>query len=197
MQVVRFKNMITISSNFIGNFKLGDNIVHNLNILRELCASQKNGNANQQRLLRKPIILIIASVAEALLFDLYLRIENYTNEGVPNIPDEVLEEIRTKTIDEFAKYISNARSKSLLGADLELYDDLDELRKLRNRIHIQNTKNHFESDDRAAFNRDRQTAAERTLEILIKTIERDYTRVGVGGFVGDFILPWNDHATLA
>jgi hypothetical protein len=189
--------MITTSSNFMGSFKLGDNIVYNLSVLRELYALQEAGNANQTELLRKPIILVIASIAEALLFDLYLRIEHYTNEGVPNIPNDVLEEIRTKTIDEFSKYIANAKSKSLLGTDPALYDALDELRKLRNRIHIQNTKNHFEPDDRVAFNSVRQTAAERTLEILMKTMERDYTRVGIAGFVDDFILPWSDHATLA
>ena len=143
--------------------------------------------------MRKPIILLIASIAEALLFDLYLRIEHYTNEGVPNIPNKVLDEIRTKTIDEFAKYIHNARSKSLLGADADLYDNLHELRKLRNRIHIQNTKNHFEPDDGAAFSSARQTIAEKTLERLMKIMERDYTRVGVGGFVGEFILPWDEH----
>lgn len=70
----------------MGSFKLGDNIVHNLNILRALYAFQNAGDPNQQRLLRKPIILLIAFIAEAVLFDLYLRIEEYTNEGVPNIP---------------------------------------------------------------------------------------------------------------
>ena len=185
--------MITISSNFMGSFKLGDNIVYNLAVLRELYAQQGAGNNSQKGLLRKPIILVIASVAEALLFDLYLRIEHYTTEGVPNIPDHVLEEIRAKTIDEFAKYIANAKSKSLLRSDSRLYDDLDELRKLRNRIHIQNTKGHFEPDDPAAFNADRQIAAERALETLMKIMERDYARVGIEGFVDDFVLPWRSH----
>ena len=189
--------MTTISSNFIGVFKLGDNIVYNLSVLRELYSLQEAGNATRKELLRKPIILLIASVAEAILFDLYLRIEKYTKEGVPNIPDEVLEEIRTKDIDEFSKYISNAQSKRLLGANPEIYSQLDDLRKLRNRIHIQNTKNQFEPDDQVAFNSDRQVVAEQALEDLMKIMERDYTRVGIERFVEDFILPWSNHVSLA
>ena len=188
--------MITISSNFIGSFKLGDNIVHNLAILKELYGFQETGRANQKALLRKPIIVIIGSIAEAILYDLYLRIKGYTREGVQNIPEDVLEEIRTKTIDEFAKYIANARSKDLLGTDPGLYENLDELRKLRNRIHIQNTKNHFELDDGKAFNYGRQITAERTLEVLMKTMAWNYARLDIQQFVEDFTLPWDDHTTV-
>ena len=188
--------MITISSNFMGNFKLGDNINHNLKILRKLYSVQETGTPDQQMLMRKPIIVLIASIAEALLFDLYLKVEHFTIEGVPSIPAEVLEEIRTKTIDQFAKYIDNAKSKSLLGSDTDIYDKLHKLRKLRNRIHIQNSKNHFEPDDEVAYSSARQTVAEKTLEYLMKLMERDYTREGVEGFVGDCILPWDDHITL-
>lgn len=188
--------MITISSNFIGSFKLGDNIKHNLEALKELYAVQETGSSTQQKLMRKPIIVLIASIAEALLFDLYLKIEHFTIEGVPSIPEEVLEEIRTKTLDQFNNYIDNARSKSLLGPDADIYENLHELRKLRNRIHIQNTDNHFEPDDGIAFSKARQTAAEKTLEHLMKLMERDHTRVGVDDFVGGFILSWDDHITL-
>ena len=188
--------MITISSNFIGSFKLGDNIVYNLEILSEFYSNQNSGNVRQQKLMRKPIIVLIASIAEAILFDLYLRIENFTREGVPNIPEAVLEEIRTKTLDQFAKYIDNSKSKNLLVGCPDIYDNLHTLRMLRNRIHIQNSKNHFEPDDEAAFTSDRQNTAEITLECLMKIMERDYTRSGVGSFVDDFVLPWCDHVTI-
>ncbi len=182
----------------MGSFKLGDNVAYNLDTLIELYSIQNAGNHRQQALLRKPIIVLIGSIAEALLFDLYLRIEHYTSEGVPNIPKHILEDIRTKTIDEFAKYIDNARSKNLLGVDPQIYDDLHELRKLRNRVHIQNTKNHFEPDDRKAFNSTRQTTAEKTLEKLMKILEKEYARTAsaVKGHVRPFRLPWNDHVAI-
>jgi hypothetical protein len=182
--------MVTISSGFIGSFKLGDNIVHNLDVLRELYATQKAGTPKQQELLRKPIIVAIASIAEAVLFDLYLRINSFTREGVVNIPQAVLDEIRTKTIDEFAKYIDNAKSKSLLGPNPSIYDALTELRKLRNRIHIQNTRSHFEPDEIDAYNATRQSAAEDTLETLLKYMEHAYPRTADKKCVADFVLPW-------
>lgn len=186
--------MITISSGFIGNFKLGDNIVHNLAILRELYGCQATGSEELCELLRKPIVLLIASVTEAVLFDLYLRISQFTREGVANIPDEILDEIRNKTIDEFAKYIDNARSKSLLGTDTALYDALHELRKLRNRVHIQNTKSHFEDDESEAFNAARQLCAEQTLEKVMQFMENKYPRK-MQKHVEDFVLPWDSHIT--
>lgn len=184
--------MVTYSSGFIGSFKLGDNIVHNLAILRELYAIQKSGTQEQSQLLRKPIVVLIGSIAEAILYDLYVvKISTFTHEGVPNIPQDVLEEIRTRTIDEFARYIANARSKSLLGSASNLYDSLEELRKLRNRVHIQNTKRHFEPDESDAFNDRRQNEAEATLEQLIAYMCNNHLRTASRQCVTDFVLPWD------
>lgn len=177
----------------MGSFRLGDNIVHNLGTLKVLYEVQNNGSYEVRKFLRKPIIVTIGSIAEAVLYDLYLRINSYVLEGVPNIPESVIEEIRTKTIDEFAKYITNAKSKNLLGEDPSIYDALDELRKLRNRVHIQNSKNHFESGEWDAFSLNRQRSSEKTLERLLTIMESKYTRKGVGGFVGSFELPWEPH----
>ncbi|MEX0332158.1 MAG: hypothetical protein AB3N64_12105 [Puniceicoccaceae bacterium] len=185
--------MKTICSDFMGSFRLGDNIVHNLGTLKVLYEVQNNGSYEVRKFLRKPIIVTIGSIAEAVLYDLYLRINSYVLEGVPNIPESVIEEIRTKTIDEFAKYITNAKSKNLLGEDPSIYDALDELRKLRNRVHIQNSKNHFESGEWDAFSLNRQRSSEKTLERLLTIMESKYTRKGVGGFVGSFELPWEPH----
>lgn len=184
--------MVTYSSGFVGSFKLGDNIIHNLAILRELFAVQNSGTPEQAALLRKPIVVLIGAIAEAILYDLYVvKISTFTREGVPTIPQDLLDEIRTKTIDEFAKYIANAQSNSLLGATSDLYDSLDELRKLRNRVHIQNTKCHFEPDELDAFNEERQIEAEKTLERLIAYMSTNHLRSASKKYVADFVLPWN------
>lgn len=83
----------------------------------------------------------------------------------------------------------------LLGPPTEaIYDDLDQLRKLRNRVHIQNDKKHFEPNDSQAFSRDRQISAERTLEKLIKEISTNHPRpASASGHVSDFQLPWDEH----
>ncbi len=136
----------------------------------------------------------IGAVAEAIIHDLYVvKISTFTSEGVPNIPDDVLDDIRTKTIDEFAKYISNARSNKLLGDDSQIYEDLDNLRKLRNRIHIQNTKGHFERDEMDAYTSARQEMAERTLETLISHMVANHLRKESRQCVAELELPWSSH----
>lgn len=79
------KTNLKYSSGFIGDFKLGDNIVYNLSILREFYSVQSNGGATTE-LLRKPIVVFIGAIAEVILYDLYIKISDFTNEGVPNIP---------------------------------------------------------------------------------------------------------------
>lgn len=52
-----------------------------------------------------------------------------------------------------------------------VYDALDELRRLRNRVHIQNEQNDFERDDSAAFfTSERKLRAEKALEKTIKAL---------------------------
>jgi hypothetical protein len=190
--------MVTYSSGFIGSFKLGDNIVHNLAIIRELYAYQKSATQEQSQLLIKPIVVLIGSVAKAILYDLYVvKIAKFTNEGVPSIPQNVLEETRDKTIDDFAKYIDNARSKSLLGASSDLYDSLNELRKLRNRVHIQNARGHYEPDESVAFNEARQREAETTLEQMIAYMCANHLRTPKRQYVPEFELPWNTRLVAA
>jgi hypothetical protein len=117
-----------------------------------------------------------------------------TIEGVRGIATSVLTYVRGKKIDKLAEYIASAKKHSLLGPPTEsIYEDLDQLRKLRNRIHIQNEKNHFEPDDSRAFSLARQESSEQTLETLVKTISTNHPRpAGAQGFVADFELPWDE-----
>jgi len=121
--------------------------------------------------------------------------KTYTAEGVRGITASVLSYVRGKRIDKLEHYISSAKKHSLLGPPTEaIYDDLEQLRKLRNRVHIQNEKNDFEPNDSQAFSRDRQISAERTLERLMKVVSTNHPRAaGVGSHVNDFQLPWNEH----
>ncbi len=187
--------MFTVSSGFIGSFKLGDNINHNLRVLELLYRTQSTADPTDARLLQKPIIITIASICEAVLYDLHFRIRWYTAEGVQNIAKSVMDHVRTKNIDEFEKYIASARKHDLLEDDgFGVYDALEELRKLRNRIHIQNKKGHFEADERNAFTQARQKQAERCLEKVLKLLATKYARdASKQGYVDDFQLPWDEH----
>jgi hypothetical protein len=126
--------MVTINSNFIGNFKLGDNICFNLKILKTLYDYRKAVNAQKKSHLRKPIILLNVSVIEAVLHDFHGRVRTHTLEGVANLSDTVVAYIRGKKIDELEKYIVSAQRHDFFDqTNTSFYESLDDLRKLRNR----------------------------------------------------------------
>lgn len=181
--------MFTIRSSFIGSFKLGDNINHNLDVLALLYRHHDASTQQERRLLCKPIILLLVSIIEAVLHDFHGRIKLFTVEGVRNLPGEVIAHIRFVKIDQFGKYIVSARKHDFFDlADSEFYDRLDELRRLRNRIHIQNTKRDFEPDEINAFNSDRKWLAESVLEKTLRTMAAKFARNH--DHVRDFELPW-------
>ena len=119
--------MFVISSGFIGKFKLGDNINHNLKILTYLHQRQDDPTDHESQILRKPIIIIIGSICEAILYDLHKRMNENTVEGVKGIATKVLNYVRGKKIDQFESYISSAKKHTLLGAVTDpIYDELDD-----------------------------------------------------------------------
>jgi hypothetical protein len=188
--------MVSIESKFMGNFKLGDNIVHNLNVLGLLYRVYAAENNEGKRLLCKPIILLLVSIIEGVLFDLHDRIKFFTIEGVKNIPLSVTQHIRLSRIDDLEKYIASAKKQNLFDeVDKQFYAHLDDLRRLRNRIHIQNVKKDFEPDEFNAFNQQRKILAERALEKTLRTMERKFARDK--DHVAPFILPWEAHYPLA
>src|SRR5262245_2926658 len=185
--------MVTINSSFIGNFKLGDNICFNLKILKTLYEYRAAANAQKRLHLRKPIILLNVSVIEAVLHDFHGRVRTHTLEGVANLSDAVIAIIRGKKIDELEKYIASAKRHDFFDqSDTSFYETLDDLRKLRNRVHIQNTKHHFEPDDPVAFSEGRLVLSERVLELVMRTMAKKFARPN-HNFVEDFTLPWDPH----
>lgn len=186
------QDTFTVSSGFIGSFKLGDNLNHTLDVLTLLYQTQR---ADTSSLLCKPITILLASVCEAILCDFHDRMKRFTREGVGNVAESVLDYVRGTHIDEFSKYIASAKKHNLLkDAGPRIYDSLEDLRKLRNRVHIQNKKGHFEPDDGHAFTMSRQIEAEKTLERVLKLMAERHARpASAQGYVADFQLPWSEH----
>lgn len=185
--------MVTINSSFMGDFKLGDNICYNLKVLRTLYHLRRLGDARQRLHLRKPIIVLNVSIIEAVLYDFHKRIRTFTYEGVANLSANAIAYIQGKRIDELERYIASAKKHDFFDqGQTDFYDALDELRKIRNRVHIQNTKQHFEPDDHAAFSEPRLTLSERCLELVMRTMAKKYARPK-HNFVADFELPWDAH----
>jgi len=184
--------MTIIESKFIGDFKLGDNINYNLDILDTLYVFFENAEDDEKGHLCKPIILLIASIIEAVLYDLHMRVKLFTAEGVRNLGAAIVDTIKLKKIDDFEKYIASARKHDLFDqADTEFYKRLDDLRRLRNRIHIQNNKKDFARDESAVFTIKRKKMAERALEKTLRTMAAKFARDH--DYVKAFTLPWEAH----
>jgi hypothetical protein len=80
--------MVTIESKFIGDFKVGDNINYNLEVLAVLYNRFNNAGPAQRRLLCKPIIILLAAIVEAALYDFHKRVKFFTIEGAANLTAE-------------------------------------------------------------------------------------------------------------
>jgi hypothetical protein len=121
-----------IPCNFVGSFKVGDNLVFNADLLCKLTAANADGAFN------KPIVLQVGSIIEAALAEIIYRAQNFNREGVPNISEADRAEIEGKKIDKFNSVIDVLKKYSVLDTlGAGIYDELHKLRKYRNKIHIQ------------------------------------------------------------
>lgn len=118
---------------FVGDFKVGDNIVLNAEVLCKLSKLNEGGIFN------KLLLIQAGSIMEAALFEIIYRTQNFHREGVPEISEEDRVAISKKEIERFKAAIDVMRKYHLLdGAGIDVYDELERLRKYRNRVHIQN-----------------------------------------------------------
>ena len=130
--------------NFVGEFKVGDNLSHNSLILEALVESNRDGNLN------KPIVLQVSSMLEACLQQIVYRAQNFNREGVPKMSEADQKSIAGKRIDKFALVIDILRKYEVLGSrDHPVYEQMHFLRRLRNRIHIQECVSGLPNNDDA------------------------------------------------
>lgn len=182
--------MFSISSCFIADFKIGDNINSNLKTLRVLYEMCDEDTARRKHL-RKPIIITLVSVAEAMLYDFIRRVQS--GERVPTLPKTILQALKGKDYSKLTNLVSGAKTHDLFQADAQLYEQIEELRQLRNRVHIQNERNHFERDELRAFSAARQIRAEEVLEYIAKFLAANHPRnASLHGYVGDLQCPWEE-----
>ncbi|WP_421928642.1 hypothetical protein [Neoaquamicrobium sediminum] len=183
--------MFTVSSTFIGDYKLGDNIAYNLEILGALYALRAGASEERKEALRKPIIILNVSIIDAVLYDFYDKVRTLKREGVANLPAALAALWQRMTVEKLAVSIDQARKHDLFAEPPAFYDQLDQLRRLRNRVHIQNEKRDFEPDDRVAFSEARLIQSEQAVEKVIVKMARDHPRNH--DYVVDFVIPWNKH----
>jgi hypothetical protein len=142
-----------ITCKFIGDFKVGDNLVLNADALCKL------SNGNEKGAFNKLMVIQAGSIVEAALNEIVYRAKTFTKEGVPNISKEDRDEIATKTVEKFSVIIDVMKKYKILdglGA-ATIYDELHKLRKYRNKVHIQTDV------DIQGVSRDEPTAFSKTI----------------------------------
>lgn len=185
----------SVPGNFFCLFKTGDNVLYNLSTLNYLYEVYEKATLENKEKLLKPIILTEVAVTEAILHDFHLRIRANVIEGVVGLGTDVVNYVRGKQIDELEAYIASARKHDFFSeANSNFYDRLDELRKIRNRIHIQNTRRYRPADEDMIFTETTKISAEKCLEKVAKTISVNHPRPGnLQDYVGDLHFPWREH----
>lgn len=185
--------MQKFNADFVADFKIGDNISYNLQVLSVLYTAMDTASQEDKNLFYKPIILQNACITEALMHDFLIRAKYFTREGIATLPERIIKGIRGKQFDTWGHYIDQFKKHKLLsGSGFDVYGTLNELRTLRNRVHIQNVQGELERDDVNAFNHERLHKSEKCLQFLLKTLSEKHSRK-MGGYVDDFVLPYSSH----
>lgn len=183
----------TVKANFIGAFKIGDNINFNLKILNILYEEYAK-LGDKKLLLVKPIVILNTSIAEAVLYDfIQNRIKNANRTEI--ILPRLTALFKTKKLDKFEHYIDQAKSYDFFDMkDTKFYDAMHNLRKKRNRIHIQNDKWEEPLDETEVFDEKSKILSEKVVEKILDTMTTKYPRrEEYHDYVKDFEIPWNRH----
>ncbi|SFA88884.1 hypothetical protein SAMN05421688_1501 [Poseidonocella pacifica] len=176
-----------VPCNFVGDFKVGDNLVYNAGVLTDLAQNNEDGRFN------KLISLQAGSILEASMAEIIFRAQNFNREGVPNILEADRQEIAGKKIDKFNNTIDVFRKYSIIdGIGGGIYEDLHVIRKFRNKIHVQDDISiaGVSRDEVIAFDNGRmEWIANKSYETIF-FLSQNYSRPrGIANFVGDLRLP--------
>lgn len=182
----------SVTANFIDQFKIGDNINYNLDILSALYDGYLN--LPEGRILIKPIVLLNVSIAEAILFDFVVnRLKRPYRTEVISI--DIYNNLKDTNLKKFEHYITQAEKYDLFDLkDTPFYGALRSLIKKRNRIHIQNDKYELPYEEDKVFDEKSKILSEKVLEKILVTMSVKYPRRDeYHKYVKDFELPWDKH----
>jgi hypothetical protein len=177
-----------ITGTFMWSFKKGDNIIYNMEIVWELYEG-KSRSADKRKY-NKPIIVTLVSIIECILDDFAYRIRGHVNDTVPNISQADIATFRTKKYDKLEHYIAASKRFNLFNRSDSFYDLMDELRKARNRVHIQNSTNQLGADEYNVFTDALLIKTQRVFEIVLGTMIVKFPRHGRTIAPGSVPLPW-------
>lgn len=182
-----------ITGTFMWSYKKGDNIIYNLEVVWELYEAK--ARSVDKRKYNKPITVILVSIIECILDDFTNRIRGHVNDTVPNISQSDIVMFRTKKYDKLEQYIAASKKLDLFNQPASFYDSMDELRKARNRIHVQNSKNQLAADEFNVFTDALLAKAQQAVEVVLATMIVVFPRNGRTIAPNSVPLPWRISAS--
>ncbi|RPI14976.1 MAG: hypothetical protein EHM58_15285 [Ignavibacteriae bacterium] len=152
-----------------------DNVNYNFEIV-ELLYEAKRQQHDDARF-NKPIIILLVAIIECILYDFIERLKQRTIDPI-NVRNQIIDFFKNASgVDELKKIIQRIESQNLLHVAKgdSLYKDLDYLRKVRNRLHIQNKYNELDcgkendkyKDEANVFTHSALQKAQHCLEYII------------------------------
>lgn len=186
-----------IDTHFIGEFKVGDNVKFNAQIISDLYAASEllDYDFFEEDRLIKPKVIFNFSLIDAVLYDFHNRVYSHTSEF--NYLDEhIVMEIRAMDSQHVRAMTTSKRirwfeSHCLLGKNNRIYQDLKKLLGLRNRIHIQNRFQTGNNSDQIAFSSNVLKSSEKCTEFVLKYLSANYPRKY--DYVKGIQLPWKPY----
>jgi len=180
------------SKQFFWDFKRMDNVNYNFEIVELLYAAKRETGSNRR--FNKPIIILIMAIIECSIYDFIIRINEYSQDSFPNITQTVVSFFRgKKETDELRRLIPLIESQNLFRVPSgdSLYTDLEHLRKVRNRVHIQNKFSTLQQDEAKVFTNAELGRAQECLEKVYDALCNVYPRWQNQPIsMNDFPRPW-------
>jgi hypothetical protein len=183
-----------ITNTFVWTFKKGDNIIYNFEILWALYEAKKH-YIGDKTLYNKPIIITLISIIECILDDFVRRIQGRGSDPLPNITTQIIDDfkykikgqrIEIKKLKKFSHYVYIIKKHNIFGSNIKFYETLDFLRNVRNKVHIQESK----EDEYKIFTDHNLRLSEIALERIIKFMVLKYPRWGKEETIDNIPYPW-------
>lgn len=179
-------------------YKVGDNIKHNLDSVFYLYKVKAGcSNKKEHLILNKYIFITLSSIIEALLYDFVVRL-CYANSHFPSSIDydkkmkikkhitaqRILHKDKNSLTDNyrvknysFIEVVRLLKKFELLEhKDSRVYNLLEDAIHLRNRLHIYNWFQNYEIDEEDVFTNKRLDAIEKLFEYILNKMKSKYSR---------------------
>ena len=181
-------------NSFIWTFKIGDNILYNLDVIFQLVDDHNKLEGHNYA---KPTSVLCVSIIEAILVDFLERLDSATRH-FPSKLDAKRTDIKNELEAEKNDFQSTYKGKvyqykrlrnfgykelvefyekfHIFGPSPNPYEALQNLGRFRNRVHIRNYFGNFERDESRTFSERRAQRTIDSMESIFKYFNKNYPR---------------------